>query len=147
MYFSADVCQQWHFLEGIFLKYFDYVYSPFFFPENILILLRCIVMPKKCTKWLFLCWGLCRFKVPWVRLWWSGWGRLWMFRQRWWCGSWNTGGWRRSVCKRDSGWSQVIHGPDGPGTSTYKHCQKFHHPEANGLCSPSFPFESSTKDS
>lgn len=147
MYFSADVCQQYHFLEGIFLKYFVYIHLFFFFSENILILLRCIVMPKKCTKWLFLCWGLCRFKVPWVRLWWSGWGRLWMFRQWWWLGSWNTGAWRRSICKRDSGWSQVIHGPDGPGTSTYQPCQKFHHPEANGICSTSFPFESSTKDS
>lgn len=35
VYFSANVCQQYHFLEGIFLKYFDYVYSPFFFFQRI----------------------------------------------------------------------------------------------------------------
>ena len=43
-----------------------------------------------------------------VRLWWSGWGRLWMFRQWWWLGSWNTGPWSKSICKRQSGWFHVI---------------------------------------
>ena len=95
------------FWRGFFWSIFP-VYIHLFLAENILILLRCIVMPKKCTKWLFLCWGLCRFKVPWVRLWWSGWGRLWMFRQWWWLGSWNTGPWSKSICKRQSGWFHII---------------------------------------
>lgn len=132
VYFSANTCQQYHFLELIFVKEFACVYW-FFSANNILSLLKGVITQKIFYQVAFSMLG-CRTKASWIGLRWPGWGRLWKCRKWWWLGFWDTGARRRSICKGNTWWSQVIHGPDGPGTGTYQHWQKFHHPEANGMC-------------